>query len=404
MKKLLFTIISIFIFIPFINAQELPGEVGVTADAVLVVNMQTDDIVYEKNADKVEILASLTKVMTAYTVLDHVEDLNQKVTITDADIAALWGFTCAGLEVGDRVSYLDLLYAMMLVSGADASQALAIHVGGSKEGFKNMMNEEAKKLGLKHTNFEDSYGGHDDNISTAKEYGILLKEALKNETFKKVFGTNQYTLSNGLVVYNYTRNFAIYHGLDPDVITGNKSGYTPEAGLLLASTANVNNTEYMIIVMKCIPNEKLTTHVLDTYKIYDYLSNHHYSRKTLLQKGTVLKKIEVEDSTISEYVVTADKDITLMLSDEDFATIDYEYHIVNVITPKNKIGDNLGYVDILINGKVVETYSVYLRDEIFSYQEPSKIIVLVLIALTFLILVLLCSNLLSHRPKHKFKK
>ena len=70
----------------------------------------------------------------------------------------------------------------------------------------------------------------------------------------------------------------------------------------------------MAIVMKCAENQKLTTHVLDTYKIYDYIAQHHYSRRTLLSKGTVLKKIEVEDSTISEYVVTVDKDINLMVS------------------------------------------------------------------------------------------
>lgn len=404
MKKIIFTILSFILLIPIVSASPLPDEVGVTADAVVVVNLQTDDIIYEKNLDKVEILASLTKVMTAYTVLDHVENLNEKITITEDDLAALWGFTCAGLEVGDRVSYLDLLYALNLVSGADAAQALALHVGGSKENFKNMMNEEAAKLELKHTHFEDSYGGDDNNVSTPREFSILLKAALQNETFKKVFGTNQYTLSNGLPVVNYTASFATYHGLDSSLLTGNKSGYTPEAGLLLASTATINGTPYMAIVMKCAENQKLTTHVLDTYKIYDYIAQHHYSRRTLLAKGTVLKKIEVEDSTISEYVVTVDKDINLMVSDEEFQTLDYDYHIVNVITPKNKVGDNLGYVDILINGQVVDTYGVYLKDEIFSYQEPSKIIVLVLIGLTFLILVLLCSNLLSRKPKHKFKK
>lgn len=405
MKKIIVFLLSLFIFIPITNAiTELPEEIGITADAAIVVNLKSDDIIYGKNQDKVEILASLTKVMTAYTVLDHVDDLNKKVTITEDDLARLWGFTCAGLKEGDRVSYLDLLYAMIMVSGADASQTLALHVGGSLDNFKNMMNEEASKLGLKNTHFEDSYGGDDNNVSTAREYSILLKEALKNETFKRVFGTNHYTLSNGLPVTNYTQAFATYHGLDPDLLTGNKSGYTPEAGLLLASTATINGTDYMVVVMKCAENEKLTTHVLDTYKIYDYLSKHHYARRTLLQKGTVLKKIEVEESTISEYVVTADKDITLMMSDEDYGTIDYDYHIVNVITPSNQVGDNLGYVDILVNGEVVDTYSVYLKDQIFAYQEPSKIIVLVLIALTFLILVLLCSNLLSRRPKHKFRK
>lgn len=401
MKKFIF--LFLIIFLPFIkvNALTLPTEVDITADAIVLLNLDEDEIIYTKNPDKKEILASLTKIMTAYTVLQHVDDLDKKITVTEKDIANLYGFTCAGLEKGDRVSYLDLLYGTMLISGADASQTLAIHVGGSIDGFTKLMNEEAKKLGLTNSHFADSYGGDDNNVSTAREMAYLLKTALQNKTFKKIFSTNYYTMSNGLRVVNYTASLATFHGLDSELLTGNKSGFTPEAGLLLASTATINGTNYALIVCKSAINEYKSTHVLDTYNIYNYISNLTFNKYSLLKKGTILKRIEVENGTISEYVVTADKEITAILTPKDYENLEYKINITDKITPENKIGDNLGYVDILVNGELVDTYHVYLKDEIFKYQKESKVAIIAIILLIFISLILLCTNILTIN-KRKF--
>ena len=398
MKKIIVVIIFIiFIFDIKVNALSLP--IDVTADSVIVVNLDKDEVIYEKNPDKVQILASLTKIMTAYTVIENVHDLKEKVTITQKDIDKLWGFTCAGLEVGNKVSYLDLLYGTLLVSGADASQALAYHTGVTLENFNDMMNEEARKLGLRRTHFEDSYGGDDGNVSTAREMYHLLREALKNETFKKVFSTDYYRASNDLEIINYTKSIASFHGLDTKLITGNKSGYTPEAGLLLASTAKINGTEYLVIVCKSKENEYKSTHVLDSYKIFNYLLKNTYEEKTLLKKDEVIGNIKVQGGTIDEYFVTTDKEITKTLTDEEYKTLKYDYHIANKITPANKVGDNLGYVDILINDEVVETYHIYLKEKIFSYQKQPKIVLSVVVLLCFTVLSLFAMNLLIIKKK-----
>ena len=388
MKKIIYFIILFILIIPTVKCLPLPIEV--TADSVVLINLDNDQIIYEKNPDNEEILASLTKIMTAYTVIENVEDLEEKIKITEEDIANLYGFTCIGLEVGDKVSYLDLLYGTILHSGADASQSLAIHTAGSIEKFNEMMNIEAEKLGLRNTKFKDSFGGDDGNVSTARELSILLKEALKNPTFKKIFSSNQKTLSNGLIVYNFTRNYAIFHGLDENLLTGNKSGYTPEAGLLLASTATINNTNYALIVMKSNINTYMSQHVLDTYKIYDYISTLTFETKTIIAKDTILKRIAVENGTISEYVVTASENIDLTLTPEELSNVTVEYHIADKITPQNKKGDNLGYIDILVDNEIVKTYNIYLNDEIYSYQEETKVSIIVIIALLCLIFIILC--------------
>ena len=401
MKKILFMLLS-FLFLPILtNALTLPVEI--TADSAIVANINEEEILYEKEPDKVQIMASLTKIMTAYTVINRVENLDETITITEADLYNLYGFTCAGLKVGDIVTYRDLLYGMMLVSGADASQALANHMAGSNEEFKKLMNEDAKKLGMNNSNFEDTYGRSDDNLSTAREMYILLKEALKNKTFKEIFTTTKYTMTNGLETQNYTKSQAEFHGLDTNMIKGNKSGYTPEAGLLLASITTINGEDYIIITCKSEINTWYSTHILDTYKIYDYLSENNYEKRLLLEKGNVIKKIEVDNSTVSEYVVTVDKDITKILSDTEFEKITYDYHIANIITTDNKKGDTLGYIDILVGEEVVATYNVYLKDNIYKYQEQSKTMIVLMIVLVFLIIIILCTNIISNK-KHKKKR
>lgn len=397
MKKIFYIIILFLLSINIVKAVELP--VDVTADAVVLMNLDTEQIIYTKNPDKKEILASLTKVMTAYVVIQNVEDLNKKVTITEEDIYGLWGFTCVGLEVGDKVSYMDLLYGAILTSGADATQALAYHTAGSPEAFVKLMNEEAKKLGLNHTNFEDSYGGHDDNVSTAREFTKLLKECLKNETFKKVFNTYQKKLSNDLVAFNSTRGYAFFHGLDENLIIGSKSGYTPEAGLLLASTANINGTNYALVIMKCEINDYMSTHVLESYRIYDYVSTLKFETKTVIKKNTVLKTIPVENGTISEYAVVVDRDINITLTEDELQAITTDIHIASKITPNNKKGDNLGFVDILLGNEVIATYDIYLTDDIYTYKEEERIPIIVTIILLFLVFIILIVNIFTRKPK-----
>ena len=395
MKRILIIIFLFFFLLSTPKALELP--VDITAESAILINTTDDKIVYTKNADQREILASLTKIMTAYAVINNVENLNTRVTITEQDVADLAGFTCVGLEAGMVVTFKDLLYGLMLVSGADAAQALAYHTSGSPKAFVELMNEEAAKLDLKNTKFMDSFGGDDSNVSTAREIGLLLEETLKNPTFKTIFRSNNYTMTNGLVANNYTRNFAIYHGLDDRLITGNKSGYTPEAGLLLASTTTINNIDYIIVVMKSKENEKLTTHVLDTYKIIDYVKNHKYDNRIVLLKNKNLPVVKVKNSTTDIYIPMIKESVTEFLNEEEMAKVNFKYTLTKEIDSNYKKGDNLGYIDILVGDEVIDTYNVYLEDDIFNKSRTNNIALTVLFVLISGIIFIIFINLLLLR-------
>ena len=377
MKKIILLIILFLVPLKLVKCVDLP--VDITADSAILVNKENNEIMYSKNIDKPEIMASLTKIMTAYTVINHVGDLNERIMVNENDLRGLEGFTVAGLEVGDRVTYRDLLYALILHSGADAAQTLALHVGGSKEHFNEMMASDLNELGLKNTRFVDSYGGSDYNVSTSREMYLLLDAALQNETFKKIFCTNKYTLSNGLQVTNFTYVFAQFHGYDPKYIVGNKSGYTPEAGLLLASLIKVNGVEYILIVCNSKENSSKTTHVLDTYKIINYLID--------------------QDSTTSTYLAIVDRDINVYLNNDEASRIVIEKHLVKELDAAAQKGDPLGYVDIILDGEVLKTYYLYLNDELFQYQQPSHMIVLVIVLLVIFMIMILLLNILMYQKK-----
>ena len=399
MKKIFWIILCLIVSTTITYAKDFP--VDVTAENVAVIDLDDNKIILEKNADDKVVLASLTKMFTAYTIINHVDNLNQRIEITEEDIFALWGFTQIGLEEGDKLTYLDLLYAMMLYSAADASQALANAYSNNKiDDFMKVVNQDVQNLGLKQTVLKDTFGRDDGDISTARELATFLRIALQNKTFKQIFTTTQKRLSNGKEAVNYTKSIATFYGLDANKLIGNKPGYTEVAGLLLASYVKINGINYGIIVCKSKENENLTTHVLDTYKIIDYLEDHPFKEKTVLRKGDLLKKIKVENSTIDEYAVAVTKDIVLYLTDDEYKNLEYDYHIVDSITPDNVMGDNLGYLDIISNGKVLATYNVHLGDDIFVPEEKSRIMIIVIVGLIVFIICMMAANLFANKKNN----
>ena len=399
MKKLLSIFIIFFISITSVKALELP--VDITGLSAIVYNLDSNQIVYEKNPDTTYTIASLTKIMNAYTAINNIDNLDKKVTITDQDVYNLWGYTVAGLESGDVVTYRDLLYAMILPSGADASQALAYHISGSPEAYVKLMNKEAQKLGLRNATFKDTYGGHDDNKASAREILRLTLAALQNKEFETIFKTTQKRLTNGKEVVNYTRSIATYHGFDSNLITGSKSGFTIAAGLNLVSTTTINNTYYLIVVLKCNLNTYNTQHVIDTYKIIHHLQEQKFETRTILKKGTKIKKIPVQDSTVSEYQVSLEEDIKITLPDYEFNNIKIEYNITDTILNTYTKGDNLGYIDIKLNNQVLTTHNIYLKDNLYTIKEIPRNIIIIILSLIILVFIIFIVNIFSKKKKKK---
>ncbi len=232
MKKLFCIVISVCLVVLF-EVSVFAEEVETSAKASVLISADTLDVIYGENINSRLSMASTTKIMTAL-ILAEQENLSKSVKIT-REMVMVEG-SSMGLKVGDTVTYLDLIYGMLLASGNDAATATAYALGGSLDGFADMMNDKARQIGLKNTNFVTPSGLDDDNhYSTAYDMAILTAYALKNRVFKEVCSTYVKTLEFGGERHTYQNHNRLLKERD-DVI-GVKTGFTKKSGRCLVTAA-----------------------------------------------------------------------------------------------------------------------------------------------------------------------
>lgn len=187
------------VFAPTAGAASFTNSVATKSESILLVNTDTGQTVYEKEADTKRYPASTTKIMTYIVVIENVDDIeNTRVTIKKDVLDKLkgTGSSVANLEahIGKTMSVKDLLYSMMVPSGNDAAMTLADYVGGgSIDKFVDMMNDKAKELGLKNTHFKNPDGLHDeDHYTTARDMYTMASYALKLPYFEEITNTTEY--------------------------------------------------------------------------------------------------------------------------------------------------------------------------------------------------------------------
>ena len=290
-------IITFVLFIPIIkvNATELNE---IKSNNVILYNLNDDSILYEKNSEDKVLIASMTKIMTAIVSIEHIDNLDEKLILTNDIFSSLTNdLSFAGFKPNEEITYRDLLYGALLPSGADATHSLAIFISGSEEEFVKLMNEKAKEIGMINTNFTNTIGIEDNNnmhYSTVKDVALLLKYSLKNKEFKKIFTTEKYTTSDNLLNFKSTKlKMSEKNGIDLSFIKGSKTGYTSKAGLCLASIANYNNVNYLLVTAGADYKTNKINHFLDAKNIYEYYFT-NYGYKKILKKDQVLKKIKTK--------------------------------------------------------------------------------------------------------------
>jgi len=208
--------------------------------SAIVMDATTGAVLYEKHAYMQRPMASTTKIMTCLLALES-GDIGRTVII-DQDMLAYdeEGSTKLGLKLGDNITIHDLVVGMLLLSGNDCAQAVAVELGGSYEGFASMMNERASEIGMFDTHFVTPSGlDADGHYSTAYDMALLGAEAMKNEYFAEMCGLRSYSVKFGNPPSNYplnTHNYLIEgqsHGVKG--CNGIKTGYTDSAGYCLVS-------------------------------------------------------------------------------------------------------------------------------------------------------------------------
>lgn len=222
--------------------------------------------------------ASLTKIMTAILAIENTDDLEKKMIMPSDIFWKLYieGASMAGFQPKEEVQLRDLLYGMLLPSGAECCLAFADEIAGSEKAFVKLMNQKALELGMNDTHFCNATGLHEeDHYSTVKDIAVLLQYALLNEEFRAAFTSSSYsTQSTEQHPGGFTLHSTMFEDLDsPEVpggeILGGKTGYTDEAGLCLASLAKVGEKEYILVTAKAdVTHDTKPLHILDAVSVY----------------------------------------------------------------------------------------------------------------------------------------
>ncbi len=424
-KKIISIILIICLFtIPTLTVSAYePTGFDITANAAMLVSLDTDEVLYSKNADDRVYPASITKIMTTILILESEKyNPDAKIAMTEEvlDLISGTGSSVSLMTAGEEITQLDLVYMVLMASFGDSAYLAAIHFGGSVEGFVDMMNAKAKELGLTGTHYQNPVGLHDeDNYTTARDTYILTKYALENKTFKEACTTTRYTvqsLNKTLSTTNFmqdtTTNYYYTYA------KGVKTGYTDEAGRCLVSTASYNGYNYMCVLFGCPPNAGQRYEFIDSKNLYRWAFN-NFEFKQVADTANPICEIEVELSLQTDFISLYVEDgfISVLPADADDSTISIVPHpTAESVKAPIKKGDVLGTADIIYAEQVIGSVNLVSNEDIekslmltvwdaikrfftSSYMKVVYIIIIVLIA-AFIIAVI---KMNSGRRRRKVK-
>ena len=373
MKKYIKIILLLFLFVPISLKADV---VDINSRNAVMINLNNNEIIYEKGKDDIIKIASMQKIMTALIAVEKVEDLDEEFVLPygifdglDPELAVV------GFNEGDTVSYNDLLYATILKSGADAAYALGVEISGSEEEYVKLMNDKIKELGLKNTVYKNTSGlDEEGQYSTVYDMAIVLKYAINNKKFRKILSTEEYTTVNDK--FNFTGPVKRAKSQDMPYFEGGKTGFTDEAGYCLASFASYNDIDYILVTAGA--EENSNQNFIDQKSLYDYFMQ-NYSFQTIVKKGDKITTIKTMYN--DEVNLYAKRDVTMYLNNNIFQNdIKHIYKGNENLDRSIKKGDKIGkytikYKDIVLYEEDVLS-PVTVR---FKLKKPFKIILLIIV-------------------------
>ena len=361
MKKILL-FIFFFLFIPVIvNAEDIE-DLAPNASSAIMIEASTGEILFQKNADEKLAPASMTKMMSLLLIFEEIDKGNIKwdEMITTSEHASSMGGSQIFLKVGEKMSALDMIKGITIASGNDATVAMSERVAGSEESFVKRMNERAKELGLKNTNFVNATGLDADNhYSSAYDMSLIAKELIKHEKVLEFSSTYEDYLrkgtSNPFWLVNTNRLVKFYPEID-----GLKTGFTNSAKYCLTATAKKDGMRLITVVMNEPDTGKRSS---DTKKMLDYGFN-IYAVKNIIDENTTIETKKVELGEVLTTEIVPKETITILSKKTDKErNITYKTNIKRLVAPINK-GEIIGTIDILEDNKKLTTVDATVKKDI----------------------------------------
>ena len=328
-------------FVP--NAPEL------NLKGYILIDPTTNTIIAESNSDGFIEPASMTKVMTAYVVADQIE--NDLISINDEVLISEKAWKMGGskmfIEVDKRVSILDLLKGIIIQSGNDAAVAIAEYVGGTEDGFVDLMNAYAASLGMNNTLFMNSTGLPDENhLTTAEDLAILTSNFItKFPEIYSLFKEKEFEYG-GISSNKLNRNKLLWRDKTSD---GVKTGYTSSAGYCLIGSAKRGNMRLITVVAG---SDSANNSFSDTQRLLEY-GFRFYATEKYFDVGKEYASAKVWGGKNDTISLGVENDISVTLPRTKFKDLKVNYVVKNnVQAPINK-GDKIGTLELISDNNTV---------------------------------------------------
>lgn len=334
------------------TAETATTNLDIDGKAYVLLEPTTGEIIAENNADEKIYPASTTKIMTLTLALEAVAKGTHSLDeiVTTSAYAASMGGSQVFLYEGEQRTLEEMIIGIAVGSGNDASMAVAEHIGGSLEGFVEMMNQKAAELGMTGTNYANPHGLHDDNhYTTAHDMAILGTYALTVPKLLEYTSIYEYEFRpepNLLILWNTNKLLKWYEGTE-----GLKTGYTDEAGRNLICTVVRDDLRLLSVVMG-VPEQN--GHFTETMELMNYGFN-NYEFELIQNQGDFICQVPVEKSAIDTIDAITSQPVGFLKSKGE--TAEYTSNIVlneNITAPLNS-GDEIGILEIYENEIIVDT-------------------------------------------------
>lgn len=364
MKKIIIFVLSLSFLlctpVSVCAGQMLVEDENIKAKSVVLMDMDSREVLYAKNENEELSPASVTKIMSLLLIMQALDcgkiSLDDKV-VASKDAVAMGG-SQIWLEVGEEMTVDELLKAVVIASANDACTALGELVGGSGVGFVKMMNDEARSLGLMHTNFENCTGLDDDvkaHYSSAYDLALIACEVMKYEQITQYTTVWLDSLREGKTELNNTNKLVNSY----DGLTGLKTGTTSNAGFCICATASRNNMNLVAVVLGSTTSQER----FDTAAYLLDMGFANYKSVKIELDANSITDIRVNNGTTKfiKPVYSSDEKITINNND---AQLTYNYNIPDSVNAPIKKGDVIASVEVKCGDELIKSINLYSSQDV----------------------------------------
>ena len=443
MKKIMTILLSSLVFLSSLLISAVPAEAAefdidfdTNCSAIYFENIDTETVVYKKNADERRYPASTTKIMTYIITAENVSDIhNTKVTVKGSVLHMLdgTGSSVAGLEEKEQLTVYQLLNCLMIPSGNDAALVLADYIGGGDiDKFVEMMNKKAKELGCAHTHFANPHGLNDPNhYTTVSDMAKIAKYALTLPEFIEIsdtatsdcLGEDRYLVTTNSMI-DPVRGDKYYYEYAKGIKTGSTGN---DSGYCLVSTAVKGGYTYLCVAYGApYEDENGKSYdngaMIDSINLYEWAFD-NLSIKTIIDKNDLVKEVGLDFAWNKDtiHLAPANSYSTILPDDLDISSIDKVYDLPERIEAPVKEGDKIGTVTMSYANQKLVTVDLVAsetvdRSELLSAIDGVKnvvtsqwfiicVIIIAILMISYIIVVAVYNRKKkTQRPVKKYRK